>query len=123
MTRPQVGSLQQQQQHQNQTLVNNQVHGNVVSTNSVSKAINIKNSGGDSPVLIPVQTPIEDLPMTPLYLNSDKNSYFVFTKDSHGSTRHSKDFRYRKDIGDDYLDEKDECDYNEEEDQKDINMD
>ncbi|OBA21735.1 hypothetical protein METBIDRAFT_12210 [Metschnikowia bicuspidata var. bicuspidata NRRL YB-4993] len=36
--------------------------------------------GGDSPVLIPVQTPIEDIPMTPLYLNSE-GSYFA---DSNG---------------------------------------
>lgn len=45
---------------------------------SVSKAINIKHAGDSSPVLNPVQTPLEDLPMTPLYLNSEE-SYFVLT--------------------------------------------
>lgn len=50
----------------------------------VSKHINIQRSGGDSPILNPVQTPIEDMPMTPLYLNSDPNSYFVLTNSQSG---------------------------------------
>lgn len=50
----------------------------------VSKHINIQRSGGDSPILHPVQTPIEDMPMTPLYLNSDSNSYFVIANSQSG---------------------------------------
>ena len=38
-------------------------------------AINIAR-GSDSPVLNPVQTPLEDMPMTPLYLSSD-GGYFL----------------------------------------------
>lgn len=36
--------------------------------------------GAQSPILNPVQTPLEDLPMTPLYLNSEADSYFVYKK-------------------------------------------
>lgn len=46
---------------------------------SVSKAININKAGGESPVLNPVQTPLEDFPMTPLYLNGGGDNYFVLT--------------------------------------------
>lgn len=58
--------------------------------NSVSQAINIK-TGGEEPVLNPVQTPLEDLPMTPLYLNSEDN-YFVLTNGSgQGAYRYKDD--------------------------------
>lgn len=52
---------------------------NVDSMHAVSKAININTAGGDSPVLNPVQTPLEEFPMTPLFLNGGGNNYFVFT--------------------------------------------
>lgn len=52
---------------------------NVDSTHAVSKAISINTAGGDSPVLNPVQTPLEEFPMTPLFLNGGGNNYFVFT--------------------------------------------
>ncbi|SGZ54535.1 CIC11C00000003574 [Sungouiella intermedia] len=51
----------------------------VGSMHSVSKAININKAGGESPVLNPVQTPLEDFPMTPLYLNGGGDNYFVLT--------------------------------------------
>lgn len=54
------------------------------SQNLVSKHINIQRSGGDSPILNPVQTPLEDGPMTPLYLNTDPNSYFVLSNSQPG---------------------------------------
>lgn len=55
------------------------MHDKQGSQNLVSKTINIQRSGGDSPILNPVQTPLEDTPMTPLYLNSNSNSYFVLS--------------------------------------------
>lgn len=61
-------------------------HSSAGSKNSVSQAINIRQSGNDSPVLNPVQTPLEDLPMTPLYLNSESDHYFVLT--NHTQARH-----------------------------------
>lgn len=51
---------------------------NVGSIHSVSKAINISMTGGDSPVLNPVLTPLEEFPMTPLFLNAGGENYFVF---------------------------------------------
>lgn len=51
----------------------------VGSTHAVSGAINIATSGGDSPVLNPVQTPLEECPMTPLFLNGGGDNYFVLT--------------------------------------------
>lgn len=51
----------------------------VGSINSVSKAIDISKNGSDSPVLNPVQTPLEDFPMTPLFLNGGGDHYFVLT--------------------------------------------
>lgn len=102
MTRPQV---LQMTPLNNAPSTNQQVHGfNVGSTHAVSKAINIKRTGSDSPVLNPVQTPIEDTPMTPLYLNSERNNYFVLTND--GSVgRHGKDFNFRSDFNDGKLEE------------------
>lgn len=105
-----------------------QVQGvNVGSAHSVSKAINIRRSGGDSPALNPVQTPIEDLPITPLYLNSEKNSYFVLTND--GSVgQHGKDFRLNE-LDDEAVEEEHESDGTEatylvqHSHQNDINMD
>lgn len=82
----------------------------VGSANSVSKAINIKGSGGDSPVLNPVQTPIEDMPMTPLYLNSEKNSYFVLTNEVSAGGRHTKDFKFRNELDNNCLEEEDGID-------------
>ncbi|RKP29132.1 hypothetical protein METBISCDRAFT_24514 [Metschnikowia bicuspidata] len=49
-----------------------------------SKHVNIQRSGSDSPVLYPVQTPLEDMPITPLYLNPDSNSYFVLSHSNGG---------------------------------------
>lgn len=54
------------------------------SSHVVSANINIVSCGGDSPILNPVQTPTGDLPMTPLYLNSDHDSYFVLAKPHSG---------------------------------------
>lgn len=99
------------------------------SANSVSKAINIKGSGGDSPILNPVQTPIEDMPITPLYLNSEKNSYFVLTKEGSMGSRNTNDFKFRNDLNNDCLEEEDEAEGTEVEfladhrHQSDINMD
>lgn len=36
--------------------------------------------GAQSPILNPVQTPSEDMPMTPLYLSSETDLYFVYRK-------------------------------------------
>ncbi|KAK6460457.1 hypothetical protein DFJ63DRAFT_337828 [Scheffersomyces coipomensis] len=57
---------------------------NVNNTTQVSSSIPINSTtnGGDSPTLDPVQTPLEDPPMTPLYLNKNispsvaQDSYF-----------------------------------------------
>ena len=49
-----------------------------ISTNNSFKSrptVALHNNGSSSPVLYPVQTPIEELPMTPLFLNS-KTDYF-----------------------------------------------
>lgn len=72
------------------------------SINSTSKAINIR-SGGDLPVLNPVQTPLEDLPMTPLYLNAESDSYFVL------SNTHGKEYaHFSSDIAAQNIDEQEE---------------
>lgn len=46
-------------------------------THSDVHAIAIAKTGSDSPILNPVQTPQEDLPMTPLYLSSETGGYFT----------------------------------------------
>lgn len=51
-----------------------------VSLHLTSGHFDIERSGGQSPILNPVQTPLEDMPMTPLYLSSDGNLYFVLSK-------------------------------------------
>lgn len=70
--------------HQTMPMAGTPSSENQGSLHLVSKHINIQRSGGDSPILNPVQTPIEDMPMTPLYLNSDPNSYFVLTNSQSG---------------------------------------
>ncbi|KAF3993105.1 hypothetical protein FT663_00929 [Candidozyma haemuli var. vulneris] len=50
--------------------------------------------GDDSPILNPVQTPLEDMPMTPLYLNSEADSYFVYTKGGNHSNQKRELFQY-----------------------------
>lgn len=40
-----------------------------------------KRPSNSSPILIPVQTPTEDAPMTPLYLNSQNQEYFDMTEE------------------------------------------
>lgn len=49
--------------------------------------------GGDSPTLNPVQTPVEDMPMTPLYLSSE-GGYFVSTNKGFGEKRMDYFFGY-----------------------------
>lgn len=77
------------------TLQLSQLHSNPASTvpgTSSSGATSINTSrpplrafrGDDSPTLNPVQTPLEDLPMTPLYLNSEADLYFVYSNSGHG---------------------------------------
>lgn len=71
--------LHQQAPQPPQTAPTAQLLGSVGSLNSTSKAIDISKTGSDSPVLNPVQTPLEDFPMTPLFLNSGGDHYFVLT--------------------------------------------
>lgn len=47
-----------------------------ICSHSVSQAIAISNEGNKSPILNPVLTPLEDLPMTPLFLNHGDH-YFI----------------------------------------------
>lgn len=85
------------------------------SLHSVSKAINIK-SGGDSPVLIPVQTPLEDFPMTPLFLNGTSDNYFVLT-----NGQDTREYSLARDYGNPEFDEIEEND-REDEDGDDCSM-
>lgn len=58
-----------------------------ISQNSVLQAIDIGRRASDSPTLNPVQTPLEEVPMTPLYLNPGDN-YFVLTNGNTGYGEH-----------------------------------
>lgn len=64
-------------------LPSNQTQPAQISQNSVLQAIDIGRRASDSPTLNPVQTPLEEVPMTPLYLNPGDN-YFVLTNGSNG---------------------------------------
>lgn len=76
-----------------------------------SKHIDIQRKGSDSPILNPVQTPIEDMPMTPLYLNSDSDSYFVLSNTQGASrTRTSVSYGFETAEGIDENEELDEMD-------------
>lgn len=79
-----------------------------LSLHLVSRHINIQRSGSDSPILNPVQTPLEDTPMTPLYLNSDPGSYFVLSTAQQGGHRQRPSISYG--FESENIDEKDEYD-------------
>lgn len=89
-----------------------QNHTSVGSKHSVSKAININKSGGDSPVLNPVQTPLEDFPMTPLFLNGGGDNYFVLTNGQAVQNHHnSREYQHNNQEFDEMEENEYEDDY------------
>ncbi|CUM48038.1 unnamed protein product [Debaryomyces tyrocola] len=67
----QIHSIQPTLQSTNQLIYNANASNNYTTTSTISY---LKIDGSTSPILHPVQTPSEDPPMTPLYLNSNSLS-------------------------------------------------